>query len=506
MSCSPRFVLPPLLLTFSGNSLHALWIGNAIVRALRLPAATVPLNFVYRHPSIDALAAFVHQLTLRGSGAAPDADTAQRVAAMRKLAEQFSYPADERRGVAGASQTEPAQGTDDGAVVVVTGTTGALSSSVLAALVASPDVVRVYALNRRAADRTSLAERQQAALLRRRLSTDIATSPKVTLCEAALEDARLGLPEELYEEIRRSVTHIFHIGACACVRFEGARAYGCCAVAWPVNFNMPLEAFAPALAGVRALTDLVRASPRATPPRLVFTSSIGVFKHVAAPAATVPEEPLLDPATAVGTGYSESKWVAEAILASARQWSAPLVARVGQLAGGLGGNWDTKEWFPALVASSVALGALPDIRGPAAWLPLDVAAAALVECRDAPHAVVHVVHPRPVRLEFIVRALSTVLGLPVRPYAQWLGALEARVPHENAHAGGNAGGTRGAEVPALRLLDFFRAMKGQWVEGAGPVLGCERAVESSESLRHVAMIGSEEVLGWVQYWRSIGFI
>ena len=127
---------------------------------------------------------------------------------------------------------------------------------------------------------------------------------------------------------------------------------------------MSLQSFSPALAGVRSLTDLVLSSQRPIPPRLIFTSSIGVFKRISRPDdQSVPEDPVLDPTTSVGTGYSESKWVAEAIVDSSRRWSDPVVARIGQLAGGIGGNWDTKEWFPALVRTSIAMGKLPEIKG-----------------------------------------------------------------------------------------------------------------------------------------------
>lgn len=72
---------------------------------------------------------------------------------------------------------------------------------------------------------------------------------------------------------------------------------------------------------------------------------------------------MLDPCTSVGTGYSESKWVAERIVESSRAWSNPLVVRIGQLAGGLDGNWDVREWLPSLVRTSVELGKLPELKG-----------------------------------------------------------------------------------------------------------------------------------------------
>lgn len=79
----------------------------------------------------------------------------------------------------------------------------------------------------------------------------------------------------------------------------------------------------------------------------------------------VPETPLSDPAVAVGQGYSESKWVAEQILYSAEESMnlKPVVVRVGQIAGGINGAWNTSDWVPSIVKSSVALKCLPLMKG-----------------------------------------------------------------------------------------------------------------------------------------------
>ena len=37
--------------------------------------------------------------------------------------------------------------------------------------------------------------------------------------------------------------------------------------------------------------------------------------------------------------------------------------RIGQIVSGLGGSWATTDWFPILVKSSIALGALPESAG-----------------------------------------------------------------------------------------------------------------------------------------------
>lgn len=77
-------------------------------------------------------------------------------------------------------------------------------------------------------------------------------------------------------------------------------------------------------------------------------------------------EPLLEEyveaSVAVGSGYTESKWVSEQILREAgRQTSLKsLIVRVGQLCGGLNGHWNSNEWFPSMVQSAEVVGCFPD--------------------------------------------------------------------------------------------------------------------------------------------------
>jgi thioester reductase-like protein len=39
------------------------------------------------------------------------------------------------------------------------------------------------------------------------------------------------------------------------------------------------------------------------------------------------------------------------------------VVRVGQISGGVNGAWNTSDWVPAIIKSSVTLGCLPGING-----------------------------------------------------------------------------------------------------------------------------------------------
>ena len=76
--------------------------------------------------------------------------------------------------------------------------------------------------------------------------------------------------------------------------------------------------------------------------------------------ASIPE-----PDSALGSGYTESKWVSEQILdeAARRTPLRPTSIRLGQIVGGPGGHWSEREWCAALVKSSIYLGKLPAVPG-----------------------------------------------------------------------------------------------------------------------------------------------
>ena len=51
------------------------------------------------------------------------------------------------------------------------------------------------------------------------------------------------------------------------------------AIAWPVDFNLNLISFEKHLQGTRNLVDYDLSSPFIDPPRLMFISSIGIFRR-----------------------------------------------------------------------------------------------------------------------------------------------------------------------------------------------------------------------------------
>ena len=82
-------------------------------------------------------------------------------------------------------------------------------------------------------------------------------------------------------------------------------------------------------------------------------------------AAPVPEVSITDPESPFGSGYPESKWVAERLLedVARRAGVRTVVVRLGQVAGDRLGYWNEKEWFPSLVKTALHQRCLPELEG-----------------------------------------------------------------------------------------------------------------------------------------------
>lgn len=85
--------------------------------------------------------------------------------------------------------------------ILLTGSTGALGSNILALLIASPSVARIYAFNRKSRSSIPLLDRQKSALLERGLDPSLAASKKVVLVEGDVTKQDLGISTELLSEV-----------------------------------------------------------------------------------------------------------------------------------------------------------------------------------------------------------------------------------------------------------------------------------------------------------------
>jgi FlaA1/EpsC-like NDP-sugar epimerase len=92
--------------------------------------------------------------------------------------------------------------------IVLTGTTGALGSHLLAQLLKSDKVERVWALNRRSKDGIAATEkRQQASFEEKKLEVELLQSGKLVFLESDLAEGGLGLEKEVLEDVSCGMHH-----------------------------------------------------------------------------------------------------------------------------------------------------------------------------------------------------------------------------------------------------------------------------------------------------------
>ncbi|KAI0045616.1 acetyl-CoA synthetase-like protein [Auriscalpium vulgare] len=470
------------------DSLQATYIRNSVLRALRETspkvAKGISSTFVYDRPTIIQMAAHLHKAAVD-----PNADhtsvLATRGQELQAIVNKYTTAFPTRSISATPNHRH------SGKVYLVTGTTGGLGANLLAQLLASPSVSRVYAFNRPSKS-ASLAERHADAFSRRGLDEGLLLSHKLVNLEGDLSRPSFGLDPSTYTELQGTVTHIIHN-------------------AWRINLNISLLSFEDSIVGVRRLVDFALSSPLADSPRLLFVSSIGVFINFDNRGA-VEEEELRNPEIAVGKGYTESKWISERILdaAAERTEVKPVIVRLGQVCGETNGVWNQTEWFPAMVKSAATLKCLPNLDGTVSWITAPDAASAIIEMSksdaDSPRTL-HLVHPRGVPFSSLISPLSSALGVPLVPYNQWLAALERSSPSADAPIAEVEHTQR--ENPAIALLDFFRSARvGPHWEPLGVArLSTDRAVLVSDTLRvRAEPLGEQNARQWLRAWQASGFL
>ncbi|KAI0691830.1 hypothetical protein BC835DRAFT_1278821 [Cytidiella melzeri] len=477
----------------SCDSLQATWIRNSLLHALRhtfgVETRKIPINFVYDNPTVSGLAEYICT-TVANRDQTGDRNISAAIQTMKDMLDKHSgdFPVH-----------QPQSGRDQfsvGDTIVVTGTTGGLGSALLAHLASMPEVKKVYAINRKG--RYPLRERQREVLVDRGYAADtILDLSKIVLVEADLSQSRLGLSQELYAEAN-SVTHIIHN-------------------AWPVNFNVNLSFFEPSIQGLRNLVDLALSSPHGTPPRIIFISSEGILRHL--DHSTPILEQFVGADVAVGTGYSESKWISEQLLeiASRKTPLPSITLRVGQIAGSENGAWNAQEWMPSMIKSSIHLGCIPMLSETVSWLGVNFLADAVLEARNAPTHLspIHLAHPRPVSWKTLFEPVAKRYNLQPVSFSTWFSKLaETAATTEDEHPVLD-------ENPAVKLLSFYSTCNDAieaalqehrpFVEAmALPQLDVTKSVtvaaKESLSTEKLKSLGPDDMLRWLGYWERTRFL
>jgi nonribosomal peptide synthetase DhbF len=201
--------------------------------------------------------------------------------------------------------------------------------------------------------------------------------------------------------------------------------YHCGAV---VSFLYPYrEMRAPNVQATQALLEL---ACRGRLKAFHHVSTLSVFPpHARRGEALLAEDDPLEGATGFRTGYAQSKWVAERLVAQARDRGAQVaIYRLGNVAGhSRTGAWNTTDFVSRALKSFIQLGSMPVLDGTLDLLPVDFVAKAIAHLSRAPQSLgrtFHLSHPRPVPAG-LLRGWLEALGYPLRSLSQaeWLDEL-----------------------------------------------------------------------------------
>lgn len=340
---------------------------------------SLPLNMIYDQGTIEHLSEYIVRCRASGSAAPIENDRnwntekASEEQLMLDLIHTYQHLVQIPKG-SFDHQTDR--------IVVLTGATGLLGAHMLDLLLQDPKVTKVFCLVRASSANEGQARLRKALTSRYLDSLNVETSDRVICIPCALtEEAGFDVPETEWRQIANEATMIIH-------------------AAWSVNFSLKLKSFRGQLAGLRSLLRL-RDQTRGAAARLVFISSTAAVSAYAGGERPIHEMTSSEPEDASPLGYSRSKWVAENMCAAARVGGSfalppegsvdapqavdekfPLVIiRVGQLCGSrTHGAWNASEAYPIMLSSSRITGCLPDLGNePLSWLPVDVAAEAILE-------------------------------------------------------------------------------------------------------------------------------
>ncbi|QRW26760.1 L-aminoadipate-semialdehyde dehydrogenase [Rhizoctonia solani] len=336
---------------------------------VQFAATKINQQTIFGKPTVRQLAQLVFQLAKNGDTTVDP--VVEALQSIRAMIEKYDaeWPRQEAREIQPVKKER----------VVVTGTTGGLGSHLLAQLLENDVVEKVWAMNRKSSKGNR--EREVASFEDKLLDLNLLKSEKLVFVDTDLEDPKLGLSDETYDEIRREATVIIHN-------------------AWQVNFNLSLQSFEPSIRGARNLLDLAFHSTAPSGlPRFAFASSISVAGF-AGPGRQLSEVSVTPEMAATSIGYGQSKLVTEKLLESARNSGLQTcTVRLGQLTGDArSGAWTTTDWVPSLIGSSVDKELPP---------------------------VIHTSHPRPVPWVDIMNAFSASLvprtnsQLPVVRFGEW---------------------------------------------------------------------------------------
>ncbi|MEV0638639.1 thioester reductase domain-containing protein [Streptomyces sp. NPDC050619] len=339
------------------DSLTSVELRNRLgtVTGLKLPP-----TLVFDHPTPKALAAFLHgevrsSLSEGGSDGRRGVDFAAEV----RLADDVRPAA------------EVVRTAEDPKDVLLTGATGFLGAFLLRDLMRNT-TARVHCLVR-GADEAEAFERLERNAQWYRVWDDV-DPRRLSVVVGDLAEPRLGLSEDGFDALARTVDVVYH---------NGAR----------VHWLHPYEALK--AANVLGTEEVLRLAARHRTVPVHYVSTVGVFDGVREPGVPLKVTDPTGPAEALPSGYLRSKWVAEQLIGLARERGLPVsVYRVDVISGDqVNGACQTRDFVWLTLKGLVQAGSVPKgTEGRFHLLPVDYVSAAITALSRRPETIGRTFH------------------------------------------------------------------------------------------------------------------
>ncbi|NEQ47683.1 MAG: NAD-dependent epimerase/dehydratase family protein [Leptolyngbya sp. SIOISBB] len=222
--------------------------------------------------------------------------------------------------------------------------------------------------------------------------------PRITVQPGDLAQPNLGLTNPDFQALAASVEAIYHNGA-------------------GVHHVSPYSLLRET--NVVGTREVIRLACQHHPKSLHFTSTLSVLPPVppAGQAKMLEGDPLDRYPVPVG-GYNRTKWVAEQLVAQARDRGLPVtIYRPGPISGhSQTGAFNANDFLYRLMQGYIQLGTAPQGELPLDILPVDYVSRAIVYLSQAPQSqgqVFHLIHPQPASSDGLFAACRAA-GMPLR--------------------------------------------------------------------------------------------